>query len=343
MNPKISVIINNYNYELFLAESINSCINQTYADLEIIVVDDGSTDKSREMINSYGDKVIPIFKGNGGMSSALNAGFEASSGEFITFLDADDYYFPEAIENFVRRFEEDVVQVQSRLQVIDREGKPSGIAPPYSMKFDDSEALQVILERGRYSTSVTTGLAFRRSFLQKILPIPVQDYRMFSEAYIVVSSPFYGKICSIDQPIGVRRIHGSNDWGHADIRPEKFRKSIEHDFIRYKTIRTTASQFGLSPSEDFGYKDTLHLTNRLASLRLDPIHHPIQTDFPPLLAYYGILSCLTAPSLTSISRKIRFIIWFLCLGVSPKFAVSYFVSLLFVPRQRSRFLKHVFK
>src|ERR1700719_288784 len=86
----VSIIIPNYNYARYLRIAIDSALAQTYAPVEVIVVDDGSTDNSREVIESYGDRITPIIKTNGGHGSALNAGYAASRGEIVIFLDADD-------------------------------------------------------------------------------------------------------------------------------------------------------------------------------------------------------------------------------------------------------------
>jgi glycosyltransferase involved in cell wall biosynthesis len=83
--PLASIIITSYNYEKFLPQAIDSALKQSYPVKEIIVVDDGSTDNSRHIINSYGDQIIPVFKKNGGITSATNAGFFASQGELIFF------------------------------------------------------------------------------------------------------------------------------------------------------------------------------------------------------------------------------------------------------------------
>src|SRR5262249_37192835 len=78
--PSASIVINNYNYGRFLREAITSALNQTPSGVEIIVVDDGSLDDSREVIAAFGERVIPVLKENGGQASALNAGFRASRG-----------------------------------------------------------------------------------------------------------------------------------------------------------------------------------------------------------------------------------------------------------------------
>ena len=81
--PIVSIIINNYNYDRFLAEAIDSALNQTYPHVEIIVVDDGSTDNSRNIIADYGNRIVPVLKSNGGQACSFNEGFKASQGEII--------------------------------------------------------------------------------------------------------------------------------------------------------------------------------------------------------------------------------------------------------------------
>jgi len=99
--PFVSIIINNYNYDRFLAEAIDSALNQTYPNTEVIVVDDGSTDGSRDIISGYGSQIIPVLKSNGGQASSLNEGFEASQGEIICFLDSDDLFHDNKVEKVV--------------------------------------------------------------------------------------------------------------------------------------------------------------------------------------------------------------------------------------------------
>src|SRR5438046_8948159 len=89
-NDLASVIINNYNYGRFLREAVDSALNQTYRNTEVIVVDDGSTDGSPEVIASYGERIVPVLKQHGGQNSALNAGFSRRRGDVSLFLDSDD-------------------------------------------------------------------------------------------------------------------------------------------------------------------------------------------------------------------------------------------------------------
>ena len=99
--PKISVIVPVYNVYDYLEKCLNSLVNQTDTDFEVIVVNDGSTDKSQEIIDKYSKKYSNIksfIKENGGLSSARNFGLEKASGDYVLFLDSDDYYEPNTIE-----------------------------------------------------------------------------------------------------------------------------------------------------------------------------------------------------------------------------------------------------
>src|ERR1700690_294673 len=100
----VSIIINNYNYARFLSTAIDSALSQSYRSIEVIVVDDGSTDNSRDIISAYGDRVIAVLKGNGGQASAFNAGVSASHGDIICFLDADDLFYRWKVSRVVEAF-----------------------------------------------------------------------------------------------------------------------------------------------------------------------------------------------------------------------------------------------
>ena len=103
--PLVSILINNYNYAPYVGDAINSALGQTYSNIEVVVVDDGSTDNSRDIIEHYGDRIVAVFKENGGQASAMNAGFAASNGEIICILDSDDLFLPEKISEVVNLFQ----------------------------------------------------------------------------------------------------------------------------------------------------------------------------------------------------------------------------------------------
>ena len=102
---RVSVIIPAYNADNFIAESVTSALNQTYPDVEIIVVNDGSTDNTEKSLAPFMDLIIYIKKENGGPASARNIAIKRSTGEYICFLDADDIFLPHKLERQVNFME----------------------------------------------------------------------------------------------------------------------------------------------------------------------------------------------------------------------------------------------
>lgn len=101
---KLSVIVPVYNAEKYLDRCIQSIINQTYSNIELLLVDDGSKDSSAKICDDYAltDKRIRVFhKENGGVSSARNMGLDMATGYYVAFVDADDYLFPKAYESLI--------------------------------------------------------------------------------------------------------------------------------------------------------------------------------------------------------------------------------------------------
>jgi glycosyltransferase involved in cell wall biosynthesis len=97
-SPQVSVIIPNYNYAEFLGQAIDSVLAQTYRNFEIIVVNNGSTDNSLQVLSKYKESIVLVDQSNQGQSGARNSGIIASSGELIAFLDADDFWEPTKLE-----------------------------------------------------------------------------------------------------------------------------------------------------------------------------------------------------------------------------------------------------
>jgi glycosyltransferase involved in cell wall biosynthesis len=96
--PLVSVVIPTYNYGHYVGEAIDSALAQTYPAVEVIVVDDGSTDNTRERLAVYGDRIRSIHQANAGLSAARNTGIQAAKGQYVAFLDSDDAFHPRKLE-----------------------------------------------------------------------------------------------------------------------------------------------------------------------------------------------------------------------------------------------------
>ncbi len=115
----------------FLGAAIDSALHQTYDPIEVIVVDDGSKDRSRAIIAEYASRIVPVLKENGGQASAFNSGFMCSSGEILRFLDADDFFYPDKVREVVEVFQAAnyltrPVFVSHWLDLVDQRGRVAG-------------------------------------------------------------------------------------------------------------------------------------------------------------------------------------------------------------------------
>jgi len=119
--PKVSVVIPTYNYAQFISQAIDSVLNQTFTDYEIIVIDDGSSDRTLENLQTYGHKICYVTQSNQGLVAARNRGIKLARGELIVFLDADDWFHPQMLENSVAIFaaQPELGMVVSGWQIVD--------------------------------------------------------------------------------------------------------------------------------------------------------------------------------------------------------------------------------
>ena len=229
--PLVSILINNYNYGRFLKEAIASALGQTYSNIEVIVVDDGSTDSSRTIITDYGDRLIPILKENGGQASAFNAGFAASQGEIICFLDADDIFLPEKVETVVETFRSfpgtgwcfhPLTLINEKAEALTKsnyQGSSSEFEQLTNRNQTDlsfERDFRADIQQGRLKhkfpfRTATSGMCFRRSLLQSILPVP-ESIKITSDRYLQTTALGSSKGFTLGKELALQRIHGNNAY-----------------------------------------------------------------------------------------------------------------------------------
>jgi glycosyltransferase involved in cell wall biosynthesis len=334
--PLVSIIIDNFNYARFIRAAIDGALAQSYQPIELIVVDDGSTDASRDVISSYRDQLTPIFKPNGGHASAFNAGLRASHGSIVMFLDADDALLPNAVEEVVRAWRPETSKAQFVLAHIDADGHALGAIVPYSpAQMLDGDIRASILEAGGYVGVPTSGNAFARTVLDRIMPLPESQWRQAADTSLEIIAPFLGDVVSIRKTLGCYRVHEANHGMLGEeLDSRKLRVKIIIDLQREWALREFASRSGFTIPRDWAAREPAHLKYRLASLRVDPAHHPLMDDRPTSLMRMGLKSTWRNAGY-NLKSKIFHTFWFSLAALLPQAAAVKIVRIGLLPR-RSR-------
>lgn len=286
MNPSLSIVVISHNYERFLATAIDSALAQNRAPAQILVVDDGSTDSSPQIIRGYGERIEALFKPNGGNSSAINAAVPQCRGEIVMFLDADDYLYPQAVARVLDAWDETCSKVQFRLSLVDIEGIRTGVEPPASAPLPNGDVFPEIASWGHYVTPVLSGNGFRRSVLEELLPIPTDPmFRNHNDGYLTPLCGLCGPIVSIEEELGAYRLHGRNRYAYTgEIDVADVRRRYQLELAREGYLRDAALGKGRTLPAELMLRNSGHVVYRLASLKLDRASHPDRTDsFPRLL------------------------------------------------------------
>lgn len=321
----VTIAVSCYNYESYLADAIDSALNQDYENVQVIVVDDGSTDGSLEIARGYGDRLLLVAKENAGQGSVFNVTMDHARGEVIMFLDADDVLYPGIVKRVVEIFdaEPEVVKVQFRLAVLDAQGNATGrVKPPRDGLLANGDLRVRVLRTRNYAWTPTSANAFSAQTLKTILPMPAEKYVIGADAYLAEIVPLFGVIRSIgDVGVGYR-IHdhnGSLVLGGV-VTAEWARRGIESiDYCRSQVIRF-APIAGLDPRDCTPLEhllDPAAITARLISLRLDPKNHPIAGDKASRLGWMGIRSLKNSKEVPIKSRAKR-AAWFIAVGCGSK-------------------------
>ena len=312
----VSIIISSYNYERYLPQAIDSALNQTYPNTEVVVVDDGSTDRSRAIIAGYGDRLVAVYKENGGEASSTNVGFEASRGDIICLLDSDDVFLPGKVARVVRAFRAvpDAALVYHRLPAIDAGGRRIGRPWPRVVWRGDIRR-RVERSGGWWPHPTTTALAFRRSFAKRLLPIPPPNRATYPDTYLAGPAAFVGPVVGLREMLAYYRIHGENmtfmwrqvgidapDGAEAKLRRLRDQYADEFQRLRDSLERLGIRAPGLSLDDHLPYQRNRRALGESVSL-------------PRLLV--AALRCPALPATMRVTDAARILLNSIKPGVGP--------------------------
>jgi glycosyltransferase involved in cell wall biosynthesis len=235
--PLVSVLISNYNYACYLSEAIDSVLNQTYSPVEIIVVDDASTDESLNLIKEKYElnpnlKVIAKEK-NQGQLSAINDAFLNSSGDIIFFLDSDDFYYSQYLEIAVNiyinkpecGFLSCAMGIFKHIENVYQPPSQEQITKLSDYVRDYGYSVVLTLEEQWYVGSPSSGNSIRREYLSSILPCDyLSEYRIWADNCIVYGASIIGaRKFFVGLPLVAYRMHGKNDSLTASFLKDRFK------------------------------------------------------------------------------------------------------------------------
>lgn len=226
-NPLITVLIDTYNHEAFIADAIESVLRQAFSpkDVEILVVDDGSTDHTPEIVRRYMPRVQLLRKSNGGQASAFNAGIPAARGEIVAFLDGDDWWEQGKLAAVAEAFaaDEDVGLVGHGIIEVHPDGRrrtevPRGVS---RFRIDSIEqAKNFRLQRGFLGTS---RMAYRRAILLRMGQVP-ESLVFEADEYLFTLAGFFAGVVILPEPFTCYRLHDQNLFQLSAINPEGLRR-----------------------------------------------------------------------------------------------------------------------
>ena len=234
-DPLVSILVSNYNYERYLSETIESALNQTYRNIELIICDDGSTDGSVSIIEAYQRKdprLHLIRKANGGQASGFNAAFAASRGQILALLDSDDCFLPNKIERVVADFQAhpDAGFGIHRVIRMRADRRRQGVWP-----------MSAPMPRGWYGSSLlkgggimpymppTSGLSLHRDVAERIFPLSTEAVLVRCPDQLLTRlAPLLTNVTCENEPLAEYRLHGVNSYGLSRVSAASFKREIEY-------------------------------------------------------------------------------------------------------------------
>ena len=323
--PALTIVITNHNYAEFVERAISSALAQQDLDgeIEVVVVDDGSTDDSRTIIEGFADRITAVFTPNDGQAAAFNRGFAASSGDIVIFLDADDVLWDGTGRRVIDAIEAEptTVRVQFALDVIDGDGHLTGetVPEPPKVLFAGDARPRLLTCPDDIVWQPTSGNAFRRSALSAVLPMPETPFRLCADYYLSSLVPLHGTVAVLSGTGGGYRVHGGNAHYSRSEHPSRLRTNIERTYETHRALIAESRRLGLHqlPSDPAEVRSVSFAANRLISYRLDRAQHPIEGDSRLSLLRLGWSSAAARKDVRPLRRG-AFAAWFLMMTVVPR-------------------------
>jgi hypothetical protein len=225
--PSIAAVVLNYNYGRYVRQAVESLLRQDTPFREIVVVDDGSTDDSRDVLSTLPDAVRVVHKTNGGQLSAAVAALPLLSSEYVYFLDADDRALPQLVTGVAELLPDRPVKIQFPLQAVSDDLVPTGsVFPTFPAGYDSARMQADNAVLGFYVCPPTSGNVYRRDVLLQ-LPLEELDQRDFIDGPPTLVQPYLGPVASLPEPLAQYRVHDRNHSSWPRPTAEQLRGEVD--------------------------------------------------------------------------------------------------------------------
>ncbi len=270
-NPYVSVLIDTYNHEHFIELAITSVLEQDMSmdDVEILVVDDGSTDRTPELVHRFEPRVRLLRKPNGGQASAFNAGIPECRGKIVAFLDGDDWWAPQKLRRVVEAMERDpaVGIIGNGISEVLANGEEHSEVLCETPRFQINSLQGARIFRRRKSQLGTSRMTVRAEILRKILPVP-ESIVIEADEFIFTLAAAISVVLILGEPLTFYRIHAGNLFQLSGFREESIlRKQKSMEFLAQATSERLR-QFGLQKDVVKAVVETVHLEATILRLQI---------------------------------------------------------------------------
>ncbi|WP_375432503.1 glycosyltransferase family 2 protein [uncultured Friedmanniella sp.] len=273
----LSIVMPNYNYGHFVADAVRSALDVDWPDVEVIVVDDGSTDNSLEVLAAFGDRITVISQENSGPRVACNRGFAASRGDVVIFLDSDDQVERSIAREVAAVWRPGISKVQVQMQRVDKHDvEVGGVFPKYPGTPSPEQIQAWMAATSAYPTPPGSGNVYSREFLERLFPL---DGRCgdATDSACLAAAPYLGDVVTIVKPLVRYRIHQDNRSKLND--PVRFTRQIERAYQRHQFALEISGQSAAEADVVVPLRRGRHLLQmRVAELRLNGGEPPVPHD-----------------------------------------------------------------